>query len=350
MDTKNNKIFIIDDEPVNLKLLDKLLSKHGYTDLVLIHDPREVIEQYKGQRPDLILLDINMPYLNGFEVMAQLQALNDPLLPPIVILTAQNSKEYLMKALEAGARDFLTKPFDGYELQMRVRNLLDAHLAHRMLHDQKNVLEEMVVERTEKLQRTQLQIVQRLGMAAEYRDEDTGNHVLRMSHISMVLAKAVGWSQKNCELILYASSMHDVGKIGIPDSILLKPGKLDADEWELMKTHTTIGAELLAHDDSELMKMAHEIALSHHERWDGSGYPNGLAGEAIPKSGRITALADVFDALTSPRPYKKAWSIDDTMALIKDASGKHFDPELVDIFIQQLANILAVRKQFLDEE
>ncbi len=349
MDTKNNKIFIIDDEPVNLKLLDRLLYKHGYTDLVLINDPREVIRQYEVQKPALILLDINMPHLNGFEVMEQLQALGDPLLPPIVILTAQHGKEYLMKALDAGARDYLTKPFDGYELQMRVRNLLDAHLAHRLLHDQKNVLEEMVTKRTEQLQQTQLQMIQRLGMAAEYRDEDTGNHILRMSHISMVLAKAIGWSQKKCELMLHASSMHDVGKIGIPDNILLKPGKLDADEWELMKTHTTIGAKLLEHDDSDLMKMAHEIALSHHERWDGSGYPEGVAGENIPKTGRITALADVFDALTSARPYKKAWSVDDAVMLIKENRGKHFDPELVDIFMQQLANILSVRKQFLDE-
>ncbi len=349
MDTKNNKIFVIDDEPVNLKLLDKLLSRSGYTDLVLIHDPREVLERYQQLRPALILLDINMPHLNGFEVMEQLQALADPLLPPIVILTAQHGKEYLMKALEAGARDFLTKPFDGYELQMRVRNLLDAHLAHRMLHDQKNVLEEMVARRTQELQQTQLQIVQRLGMAAEYRDEETGNHILRMSHISMVLAKAAGWCQQNCELILHASSMHDVGKIGIPDSILLKPGKLDADEWEIMKTHTTIGAELLAGDESDLMRMAHEIALSHHERWDGSGYPYGLAGDVIPKTGRITALADVFDALTSSRPYKKPWSVEDTVNLIKDNSGKHFDPELVTVFLQQLPGILSVRKQFSDD-
>ncbi len=347
-DNKNNNIFVIDDEPVNLKLLDKLLSKYGYTNLTLIQDPREVVTLYQQKKPSLILLDINMPHLNGFEVMEALQALNDRLLPPIVILTAQRGKEYLMKALDGGARDYLTKPFDGYELQMRVRNLLDAHQAHRLLHDKKNILEEMVAQRTETLQRTQLQVIQRLGRAAEYKDEDTGNHILRMSHTSMMLAEALGWDEKQCQIMLNASSMHDIGKIGIPDAVLLKPGKLDSDEWELMKTHSVIGAELLKGDDSELMLMAHEIALTHHERWDGSGYPNGLSGTGIPLSGRITALADVFDALTSERPYKKAWSIEEAVKLIKENSGKHFDSELVDIFMQLLPKIIRIRDKFSD--
>ena len=343
---RNERILVIDDEAANLKLLDKMLRAQGYENLVLLNDPREVIGSYQQARPDLILLDINMPHLDGYQVMEQLKALNDPLLPPIVILTAQNGKDYLLRALAAGARDFITKPFDRNELLMRVRNLLDAHLAHRLIHDQKKVLEEMVQIRTEELRNTRLQVVQRLGMAAEYRDEETGNHILRMSHISALLARKIGWSVAACELMLNASPMHDIGKIGIPDAILLKPGKFEPHEWEVMKTHAAIGGKLLDGDDSDLMCMAQEIALSHHEKWDGSGYPNGLSGEAIPQAGRIAALADVFDALTSARPYKKAWTVENAVNLIRENSGKHFDPKLVEIFMQQLPGILKIRERF----
>ncbi|MBU1691970.1 MAG: response regulator [Gammaproteobacteria bacterium] len=349
MESPNKElILIIDDEPTNLKLLDKMLRGQGYQGLVLVDDPREVIDRYRAVRPDLILLDINMPHLDGYQVMEQLKALNDPLLPPIVILTAQHGKDYLLRALAAGARDFVTKPFDRNELLMRVRNLLDAQLAHRLMHNQKKVLEEMVQARTEELRHTRLQVVQRLGMAAEYRDEETGSHILRMSHISALLAQAIGWSEADCELILNASPMHDIGKIGIPDAILLKPGKFEPHEWEIMKTHAAIGGKLLDGDDSDLMHMAQEIAFTHHEKWDGSGYPSGLVGEAIPQAGRIAALADVFDALTSVRPYKKAWTVEAAVDLIKESRGKHFDPNLVDVFLQELPGIKEIRERFAE--
>ncbi|WP_341325974.1 HD domain-containing phosphohydrolase [Methylotuvimicrobium sp. KM2] len=344
----NERILIVDDEPTNLKLLDRLLGQQGYRNRILIDDPRQVVDRYRQARTDLILLDINMPYLDGFQVMERLMALNDPLLPPIVILTAQHGKDFLLRALTAGARDFITKPFDRNELLMRVHNLLQAQLAHRLLHDQKTVLENMVRARTEELYRTRLQIVQRLGMASEYRDEETGNHILRMSHICALLARALGWSDEQCDLILNASPMHDIGKIGIPDSILLKPGKFEPQEWEVMKTHAVIGAKLLEGDDSDLLRMAREIALTHHEKWDGSGYPNGLSGINIPVAGRIAALADVFDALTSERPYKKAWTVEAAWDLIKENRGKHFDPDLVDIFEQQFPAILEIRERFAE--
>lgn len=346
----NGLLLIIDDEPLNLKLLERMLGDQGYQDLMLVSDPREVLERYLIKRPDLILLDINMPYLDGFQVMDQLKALNDPLLPPIIILTAQHGKDFLLRALAGGARDFITKPFDRNELLMRVRNLLDAQLAHRLLYDQNAVLEQLVQERTKELNRARLQIVQRLGMAAECKDEITGNHIMRMSHYSALLARAVGWNEAECELLLHASPMHDIGKIGIPDAILSKPGKLEAHELEVMKTHASIGGKLLEGDDSALMFMALEIALTHHEKWDGSGYPNGLAGEAIPQCGRITALTDVFDALTSTRSYKKAWTVDAAVTFIKENSGAHFDPVLVEAFLQKLPQILEIRAQFPDPE
>lgn len=352
------RIFVIDDEPANLKLLDKMLASQGYSQIVLIQDPREVLERYREAQPDLILLDINMPHLDGYQVMEQLKALNDPLSPPILILTAQYGHDYLLKALTLGARDFVGKPFDRAELLMRVRNMLDVQLGHdyvyrqkellefqhRLMHDQTAMLNEMVRERTEELRMTRLQVVQRLGRAAEYRDNETGLHIIRMSQISTLLARSLGWSEADCELMLNASPMHDIGKIGIPDAILLKPGKFEADEWEIMKTHTIIGAHILEDGDSDLLRMAREIALSHHEKWDGSGYPHGLAHGAIPQSGRIVAVADVFDALTSSRPYKKAWSVDDAIAFIQSNDGQHFDPEVVAHFMKCLPEIIAVRE------
>lgn len=344
----NEGILIVDDEPANLKLLERMLNLQGYHKLRLVQDPREATAAYQAMRPSLILLDINMPHLDGYQVIERLRALDDPLLPPIVILTAQYDREHLLKALEAGARDMIAKPFDRNELLMRVRNLLDAQLAHRLVFDQKAVLEDMVRARTEELWRTRLQIVQRLGKAAEYRDEETGSHILRMSHACALIARAIGWNDAECDLILNASPMHDIGKIGIPDAILLKPGRFEPHEWEIMKTHATIGGRLLEGDDSDLLRMASEIALSHHEKWDGSGYPQGLAGDAIPMAGRIAALADVFDALTSVRPYKKAWPIEDAIAYVRDNRGKHFDPALVDVFMRELPGILAIRTRFAE--
>lgn len=346
---KNASILIVDDESANCLLLEKILGCEGYSNLVSVQDSRDVIDIYKTRRADLILLDLNMPYMDGYQVIKALQDLNDPLLPPIIVLTAQHSKEHLHHALKLGGRDFITKPFDRVELLMRVRNLLAAQLAHCMLYEQKAVLVEMVEERTKELHSSRLDVVQRLGMAAEYRDEETGNHILRMSHICALLARSMGWSESKCDLILNASPMHDIGKIGIPDAILLKPGKLDPAEWEIMKSHVTIGAKLLeSNNESELLNMARDIALTHHEKWDGSGYPNGLIGEQIPQAGRIAAIADVFDALTSERPYKKAWDVEDANDLIRQNSGKHFDPQIVEVFFKELPNILNIRDRYSD--
>jgi putative two-component system response regulator len=346
--SKNARILIVDDEPTNIKLLDSVLRSQGYLNLVKITDSRNVLNEYSLDRPDLILLDINMPHLDGYQVMEQLNSLDDPLLPPILILTAQSGHEYLLKALAMGARDLVRKPFDLTELLMRVRNLLDVQLGRRMLVNQKLVLEEMVLKRTEELSETRLQVVRRLGRAAEYRDNETGFHIIRMSQISALLSKSLGWSDGYCELILHASPMHDIGKIGIPDAILLKPGKFEPDEWEIMKTHVSIGAEILKDGNSDLLILASEIALNHHEKWDGTGYPSGLAGTSIPLSGRIVAVADVFDALTSPRPYKKAWSIGASVNYISENAGVHFDPEVVEHFKKCLPEILKIRDNYLE--
>jgi putative two-component system response regulator len=342
----SSRILIVDDEPVNLKLLDKMLRAEGYTNLVSIADPRKVLETYCAEPTDLILLDINMPYLDGYEVMAQLKELGDPLLPPILVLTAQAGKEFLMRALNEGARDFLSKPFNRYELLARVRNLLDAHMALRLTFDQKGVLEELVRKRTAEVVQSRLEIVQRLGRASEYRDNETGWHILRMSHCAALLARQIGWNEERCDLMLYTSTMHDLGKIGISDTILLKPARLTPEERAIMETHTTIGAGILGGSTIELLETARVIALTHHEKWDGSGYPHRLAGTDIPIEGRITAIVDVFDALTSVRPYKKAWPVDEAVEDMRQHSGTHFDPELVEHFLAILPEVLRIGERF----
>jgi len=343
---QSSRIMIVDDELVNLKLLEKMLRAEGYTNLISISDPRQVLKAYCAEPTDLILLDLNMPFLNGYEVMAQLKELEDPLLPPILVLTAQGSRDFLMRALNEGARDFLSKPFDRYELLARVRNLLEAHLALRLTFDKKGVLEEMVRKRTAEVIQSRLEIVQRLGRASEYRDNETGRHILRMSHSAALLAKQIGWSKERCDLMLYASPMHDLGKIGISDTIMLKPARLTDEERAIMETHTTIGADILSGSNNELLETARVIALTHHEKWDGSGYPRKLAGEAIPMEGRVAAVVDVFDALTSIRPYKKAWPIEEAVEDMRQNSGTHFDPKLVDHFMKILPGILKIRERF----
>jgi len=346
---KSARILMVDDEPANLKLLDRMLRHEGYADLVLIQDPRQLLAEYHKAAPDLILLDINMPYLNGYEVMEQLKELNDPLLPPIVVLTAQAGRDFLMKALQAGARDFISKPFDRFELLARVRNMLDAHLSLRMTFQQKELLEELVRQRTSEVTKSRLEVVRRLGRAAEFRDNETGRHVVRMSHSSALLARQLNLSEKRCEIILHASPMHDIGKIGISDTILLKPGRLTPEERTIMERHALIGADILAGAETELLEVARLIALTHHEKWDGSGYPGKLVGEAIPLEGRICAIADVFDALTSERPYKHAWPVEEAVANLQENAGSHFDPALVQAFLATLPEIIAINEKFKDQ-
>lgn len=343
------RILVVDDQPVNVKLLEKILDAEGYTNVVTTTDSREAAALFQQSPTDLVLLDLNMPHKDGFEVLAEIKALEKDY-PPVIVLTALKDVESRVKALMSGARDFISKPFDRVELLSRMHNMLEVRLLHKAVQNQNLLLEEKVRERTQELEETRMEIIRRLGRAAEYRDNETGLHIIRMSKFSQILALAAGMAERDAEMILNASPMHDIGKIGIPDSILLKPGKLDADEWETMKKHSTIGAKILSGHPSELMQMAREIALTHHEKWDGSGYPAGKQGEEIPLVGRIVALADVFDALTSERPYKKAWPVEEAVDFIKENSGKHFDPRLVDLFIDSLDQIIEVRDKYAEPE
>ena len=349
-------ILAVDDELPNVKLLERMLAAKGFGNVLSTQDPRQVLGLVQDNDVDLILLDINMPHMDGYQVMEQLQAVI-PLdgLPPILVLTAQHSQDFRQRALDSGARDYVTKPFDADELFSRVKNLLEVHQANKYMTQENAILDERVRQRTEELEaahkllhESRLQVVRRLGRAAEYRDNETGLHIIRMSKMAALIAKAAGMNEEECDLLLNAAPMHDIGKIGIPDHILLKPGKFEPDEWEIMKTHAQIGADILSGDDMPLLNMASDIALTHHERWDGNGYPNGLEGEGIPLVGRITALADVFDALTSVRPYKKAWTVEDSVALIKEESGKQFDPELVEYFLAILSDIVNIKTEFAE--
>jgi len=343
---KSSRILVVDDEPVNLRLVEKILQADGYNNVELVQDSRQAIAAFQAQDSDLILLDLNMPHMDGYQVMEAINSLDLKVSPPVLILTAQHAREFRIRALDLGARDYVTKPFDQVELRARVRNLLQVHHYQMSVHTQNEMLERKVRERTRELHETRLQIVRRLGRAAEFRDNETGYHIIRMSKIAALLGRAAGMDEVDCDLLLNAAPMHDIGKIGIPDQILLKPGKFEPHEWETMKTHTLIGAEILGGDDSEILKMAQSIALTHHEKWDGSGYPAGLAGEAIPLVGRITAIADVFDALTSERPYKQAWPVRDSVRYIEEHSGTAFDPDLVGKFVELLPEILTILQDY----
>lgn len=340
------KILIVDDQPANLLLLDKILKSEGYTRITTIADSREVEEAYRRERFDIVLLDLNMPHLSGFEVMEQLKRIDAYSYLPILVITAQTDTSTRLRSLDSGAKDFVTKPFDRLEVLTRIRNVLEARLLHNQLRDQNSALEEKVRERTRELHDTRLEIIRRLGRAAEYRDNETGLHIIRMSKFSECLGRTLGMPANECDMLLSASPMHDIGKIGIPDRILLKPGKLEPDEWEIMKTHAAIGAEILSGHPSPLMDMARAIALTHHEKWDGSGYPNNLKGEEIPLAGRISALCDVFDALMTERPYKNAWTVDAAVGYIRENSGRHFDPTLVEAFGGVLPELLAIKEKF----
>jgi len=291
--------------------------------------------------PDLILLDIMMPGMDGYEVIRRLKANPATRAIPVLFITAKEAPEDEQKGFDLGCVDYITKPISAPSVRVRVRT----HLA---LHDQNRELEAKVRERTRELQETRLEIIQRLGRAAEFRDNETGMHVIRMSRASWITALELGLPADEAELLLQAAPMHDIGKIGIPDRVLLKPGKLDAEEWAIMRRHPEIGHGIIGSHPSALLQLAATVALTHHERWDGTGYPHRLAGEGIPLMGRIVTVADVFDALTSVRPYKPAWPLADVVAEIKQQSGRQFEPRIVDAFLARLPDILAATAEYRD--
>jgi putative two-component system response regulator len=349
LDVSRARILVVDDEEGHVLLLRRLLRSAGYGSVCTTTDPTEAAELYRVFHPDLVLLDLFMQPLDGFQVLEQLKAVESDSYANVVMITAQGDQQAMVRALEAGARDFLRKPYDRVEALTRIRNALEVRLLNNLIRDQNRRLEETVRERTRELRETRLEVVRRLGRAAEYRDNDTGQHIMRMSLMAARLGRAAGLTEEHCELLLTASPMHDVGKIGIPDRVLLKNGPLDGEEWAVMQQHPSIGAEILSGSRSELIQMAEQIAHCHHEKWDGTGYPRKLRGEEIPLAARICAICDVFDALLSDRPYKSSWSVAEAVAELERRRGRDFDPRLVDLFKAALDDMLAIRELYADQ-
>lgn len=322
-----SRILVVDDEPVNLRVLKQILQEHYQ--LMFATNAKQAQELLKKELPDLILLDVMMPDMTGFELCALLKADEKLQKIPVIFVTALKDELDETQGFNVGAVDYITKPLSPAIVRARVKT----HLS---------------LVQAEELKRTRLQVVERLGRAAEYKDNETGLHVKRMSHYAQIIALAAGFSAEWAEELLHAAPMHDIGKIGTPDHILLKPGKLTDEEMQIMRQHALIGAEILGNCDSSLLQMAASVAKYHHEKWDGSGYPFGLKETAIPIEARIVALTDVFDALTSDRPYKKAWPVSEAMAFIKSQAGKHFDPALIPLLEQELDNILEIKARWAD--
>lgn len=336
IDTGKKSILIVDDMPENITILNGILESE-YT-ISAAKNGKEVLKLInKGYIPDLILLDVMMPEMDGFTLCTKLKSRFNTKNIPIIFVTALQDEIDEAKGLDLGAVDYIQKPIKASIVKARVKTQIE-------LNDQKKHLESLVEERTKELEKTRLEIIHMLGKAGEYKDNETGMHVVRMAKYSQLIGEKYGLSARETAFIYEIVPMHDIGKIGIPDDILLKPGRLNKEEWEVMKTHTTIGADIMIEDESLIIKEARLCALTHHEKWDGTGYPTGSKGDGIPLYGRISAIADVFDALTSERPYKKAWPIEKAVSYIKSESGKHFDPKLVDAFLAALPEIIEIAK------
>jgi len=330
-------ILIVDDIPHNITVISSILR--DLYRVIFATNGQEALEVVLEHKVDLILLDVMMPEMDGFEVCRRLKSNILTREIPVIFITALGDVDDETKGLELGAADFLQKPTHPAIVRMRVQ-------MHLERANQKLALEHLVQERTEELSNTRIEIIRRLGRAAEYRDNETGMHVIRMSKTAYLLAQAAGLSEQQAQLILHAAPMHDIGKIGIPDHILLKPGPLDPDEWMIMKTHPKIGAEIIGNHPSDLLQLSKTIALCHHEKWDGSGYPSGVSGEDIPLVARIVSISDVFDALLSSRPYKPAWSLDQTLSFMKSQVNIAFDPDLLELFFGLIPEVIQIREQF----
>ena len=333
------RILIVDDEEDNVELVRRILESDGFSAIESTNDPREVADRVLDFEPDLILLDILMPHMNGYEVLGRL---GEPDLEdascPVLVLTSDHSRQAQRQAWMAGSKDYVTKPLSPSEVRMRVRNLIETRLLHLELKEHNELLEDRVQERTAELEEARMQVLFRLARAAEYRDDETGQHTRRVGRSAATIARTLGLEKDEVSRIRLAAPLHDVGKIGIPDRILLSCERLSDDEFRVMQTHCSIGADLLASEGVPLLDLAAEIALNHHERWDGTGYPNRVGGDEIPVTGRIVAVADTFDALTHARPYKKAWPVEAAVKEVEDHSGRAYDPEVVEAFQEAFAS------------
>ena len=367
-----SRILVIDDEPVILHVVRRYLQDIGYQSVLTTSDSSNAVSLISDVKPDIVLLDIVMPQVNGLEILSAMRA--DPAMQmiPVIIMTASTEPETKVLSLQGGATDFLRKPMELTELFARVRNALTSKNYHDQLRDHAVTLERQaakleceVNERTAELLKSRTETIECLARAAEYRDDDTGQHIIRVGRYAAIIAQEVGFEKPRIEILEQAAQLHDVGKIGISDLILLKPGKLDADEFDIIKKHCEYGKKILCppqqdemgerdeqssdeFENNPIMALASTIAVTHHERWDGTGYPNGLEGEEIPIEGRITAIADVYDALSSKRPYKDAFPHDKCMAILEEGRGAHFDPTLLDAFQRCEKQVLKVRCAFTD--
>lgn len=334
-DIKLAKLLIVDDQEYNISLLERILARAGFIHIHSLTDPLQVRERMTQVEPDIVLLDMHMPGMDGLQVLSLIREMTGPdSYLPVLMLTADATPAMKQQGLQAGVNDFLTKPYDRTEVILRIHNLLKTRQLHIQLQQHKSTLELRVRERTDELQKARNEILQLLGRAAEYRDDMTGSHTFRVGRLAGLIACRIGLSEEMVYSIRLAAPLHDIGKIGIPDDILLKPGRFEPHEFERMKEHTRIGSSILDGSSFSILRLAGVIAEAHHEKWDGSGYPSGLKGEAIPLEARIVALADFYDALTHERPYKRAWTPQETMDEIVKQSGLHFDPALVRAFVQ----------------
>ena len=344
-----NTVLIIDDSDINLTLIRALVLKQGDCETVLFANPLKAVEWCRDHVPDLVIVDYMMPDMDGLQFIGAFRAMHGRNEIPVLMITANDQKDVRYDALMGGANDFLNKPIDRAEFGARVRNMLSLRTGQKFLADRAQHLEALVEERTSEIRDREKELIFRMSRAAEFRDPETGAHIQRMAHYSQIIARGLDLEPHKQNLLLKAAPMHDVGKIGIPDYILLKPGKLTPEEMEVMKSHARLGFELLQGSGSEILRAGAEIAISHHEKYDGTGYPNALKGKDIPLYGRIVAVADVFDALTSERPYKKAWPLEDAVRFLEEGRGKHFDPMCIEAFLAGWDDVIAIRQRFQDE-